>query len=123
MKYIINPSISNKNTTSHVNIGGNEFTMGGNEANIGGNGAKSQQINALTNITSEKKRLDPDKMLELIIDLCKIEPLSAKEIANYLSRDYNWIKKEYISKLVKQGKLSLLYPDKPKSPNQKYFSK
>lgn len=123
MKYIINPSISSKNTTSHVNIGGNEFTMGGNEDNIGGNNAKSQQINALTNITSEKKRLDPDKMLELIIDLCKIEPLSAKEIANYLNRDYNWIKKEYISKLVKQGKLSLLYPNKPKSPNQKYYSK
>ena len=97
--------------------------MGGKNINIGVNEQKMEKINKLVAITMEKQRLEPKAMLELILELCKIEPLSAKEIGKYLNRDYSWIKKEYISKLVKENRLNLLYPDKPKSPNQKYFTK
>lgn len=118
MKYEINTNI-----TTQDNIGGNELNMGGKNINIGVNEQKMEKINKLVAITMEKQRLEPKAMLELILELCKIEPLSAKEIGKYLNRDYSWIKKEYISKLVKENRLNLLYPDKPKSPNQKYFTK
>ena len=62
-------------------------------------------------------------MLELIVNLCTIKPLSAREISNYLNRDLKWIKSKYISKLVKEGRINLLYPDNPKNPNQKYYVK
>ena len=119
MKYIINHE---NNHISHSNIGGNELNIGGNiggnELNIGGN---EQKINIITLITAQKKRIAPATMLEYIIELCSINPLSAKELAHYLNRDDEWIKKEYISKLVKEGRIKLLYPDKPKHPDQKYY--
>lgn len=119
MKYIINYE---NNHISQSNIGGNELNIGGNiggnELNIGGN---EQKINIITLITSQKKRIAPATMLEYIIELCSINPLSAKELARYLNRDDEWIKKEYISKLVKEGRIKLLYPDKPKHPDQKYY--
>ena len=74
-----------------------------------------------TEQAAQKKRIAPTTMQEYIIELCAINPLSAKELAHYLNRDDEWIKKEYISKLVKEGRIKLLYPDKPKHPNQKYY--
>lgn len=108
MKYSINYE---NNNNSHSNIGVNEFNIGGNE----------QKINMITSITAKKKRVSPTIMQEYIVELCSINPLSAKELAQYLNRDDEWIKKEYISKLVKEGRVKLLYPDKPKHPDQKYY--
>ena len=119
MKYSINYE---NNNNSHSNIGVNEFNIGGNiggnELNIGGN---EKKINMITSITAKKKRVSPTIMQEYIVELCSINPLSAKELAQYLNRDDEWIKKEYISKLVKEGRVKLLYPDKPKHPDQKYY--
>ncbi len=119
MKYSINYE---KNDISHSNIGGNEINIGGN---IGGNepsiGGNEQKINKIILIMAKKKRIAPNTMLEYIVELCSIRPLSAKELAKYLNRDDEWIKKEYISKLVKEGRIKLLYPDKPKHPDQKYY--
>ena len=121
MKYILNLT-SNKNN----NLGGNDINTGDKEVNIGGNGAgigdNDEKIKELAIITQEKKRINPDKMMNIIIELCKIKAFSAKEIAILLNRDYSFIKKDYISKLVKDGKLRLLYPDSPTSPNQKYYA-
>lgn len=124
MKYIINTGISVDHT-----IGGNETTMVVNDHTMGGNGVimrgsddKEERIRRIVSVALQKRRVDPNKMKEIIIDLCKIDPISAKEIGKHLNRDYLWIKKEYISKLVKENKLKLLYPDNPKSPNQKYYA-
>ena len=98
------------------NIGG---SIGGN---IGGNiGGKEQKINMITSITLKNKKIAPDTMLEYIVELCAIKPFSAKELAKILNRDDRWVKKEYISKLLKEGKIKLLYPDQPKHPDQKYY--
>lgn len=110
MKYIINYE---NNHISQSNIGGNELNIGGNE----------QKIVEISRFAQEKQRLETNDMLNIIIKLCKVKPLSARELGNYLNRDYNWIRKEYLSKLVKENKLFLTIPDKPKSSKQKYYSK
>ena len=121
MKYIIN---YDGNYTEQVSMGGNELSMGGNELSMGGNDdIQNKKIDEIVSITIKNKRFNSDKMLELIVNLCTIKPLSAREISNYLNRDLKWIKSKYISKLVKEGRINLLYPDNPKNPNQKYYVK
>lgn len=114
MKYIIN---YDGNYTEQVSMSGNELSMGGNDD------TQNKKINEIVSITTKKKRFNSNKMLELIVNLCTIKPLSAREISNYLNRDLKWIKSKYISKLVKEGRINLLYPDNPKNPNQKYYVK
>ena len=128
MKYIIN---YDGNYTEQVSMGGNELSMGGNELSMGGNelsmggndDIQNKKIDEIVSITIKNKRFNSDKMLELIVNLCTIKPLSAREISNYLNRDLKWIKSKYISKLVKERRINLLYPDNPKNPNQKYYVK
>lgn len=122
MKYVVNSSLTTYDNMgcNDVNIGVNGINMGVKGDNIGVN---EEKIEKLVAVTMQKQRLEPSVMKKLILELCKIEPLSAKELGKYLNRDYSWIKKEYISMLVKENKLKLLYPDKPRSPKQKYYTK
>lgn len=58
-----------------------------------------------------------------LISFCKT-PKSRKEIAEYLGiKTLTFVTREYIQPLVDAGKLKLTIPDKPKSKNQKYYSK
>ena len=57
-----------------------------------------------------------------LITFCKT-PRTRQEISDYLGlKTTQYVSKNYIQPLVNQGKLKLLYPDKPKSKNQKYYS-
>ena len=57
-----------------------------------------------------------------LITFCKT-PRTRQEISDYLDlKTVYFVTKKYIQPLVNQGKLKLLYPDKPKSKNQKYYS-
>lgn len=57
-----------------------------------------------------------------ILELCKVEK-SLKEITQYFGySDVYKFKNNYINQLLKQGKLQMTEPDKPKSRNQKYIS-
>jgi ATP-dependent DNA helicase RecG len=58
-----------------------------------------------------------------ILNFCRI-PRSRKEIATYLGvNTIFYVTKNYINPLVKDGKLALSIPDKPKSTLQKYYTK
>ena len=147
MKYIINSFYPNDYTgevgsnlsNNEINIGDNGNNIGDNGENIGGNtdnlggnndnlikqtnDSEEKYILEIVSLTAKKKRLSPEIMMDLIIKICSIKPLSAKELGNYLNRDSEFIQKEYVSKLIKENKLFLLYPDKLQSPNQKYYAK
>ena len=57
-----------------------------------------------------------------LITFCKT-PRTRQEISDYLDlKTVYFVTKKYIQPLVNQGKLKLLYPDKPNSKNQKYYS-
>ena len=60
---------------------------------------------------------------EQILQLCKTEK-SLKEITEYFGyKDVYKFKNNYINPLLKQNKLQMTIPDKPKSRNQKYVVK
>ncbi len=60
---------------------------------------------------------------EKILELCRTEK-SLKEITQYFGyKDVYKFKNKYINQLLKQNKLQMTIPDKPKSRNQKYVIK
>jgi ATP-dependent DNA helicase RecG len=63
-----------------------------------------------------------DKRTESILDFCK-EPRSRKEIQEFLGlKDRSYFANSILKPLVKGNLLNLTMPDKPTSPNQKYYS-
>ena len=59
---------------------------------------------------------------EEILKLCRVEN-SLKEITKYFGyKDVYKFKNKYINQLLKQNKLKMTIPDKPKSKNQKYIA-
>ncbi len=59
-------------------------------------------------------------MREIIIDACKVKPLSLSNLAKYINRNPDNLRLYYVSKMVDEGVLKLLYPDEPNHPNQAY---
>ncbi len=57
-----------------------------------------------------------------LIDFCS-SPKSKNEIAGFLGiKSVSYALSKYIKPLIDEGKIKLLIPDRPSSPNQKYFS-
>lgn len=79
------------------------------------------QANMQANMQATEKT-EKDKMASLL-EYC-IEPRSRMEIQDFLglkNRDYFRLK--ILNPLIQEEKLHLTIPDKPRSPNQKYYSK
>ena len=65
---------------------------------------------------------EDERSIKDIVEFCKI-PRTRSEIAEYLNLDTTYyVTKNYIQPLVREGKLKMTIPDKPKSKNQHYFS-
>ncbi len=61
--------------------------------------------------------------IERILEFCKT-PRSREEIQNFIGlRDREYFRKNILNPLIKKGLLLLTIPEKPNSPNQKYYSK
>ena len=57
-----------------------------------------------------------------LLEFCSI-PRTRSEIANYLGiATPSYAIKKYIKPLIKDGKIEMTNPERPKSSNQKYFT-
>ncbi len=65
---------------------------------------------------------DAEKIKEIIFDLCKLKPLKAVEIAAYFKKGESYIKRKYIREMIKDKKLTYLYPEMLNHPEQAYLS-
>jgi len=78
---------------------------------------------ATPQVTPQAEMDAEDKRTESILEFCK-EPRSRKEIQQFLGlKDRRYLAKSVLKPLVKGNLLNLTMPDKPTSPNQKYYSK
>ena len=69
----------------------------------------------------EKKEVSEEK--GTLLEYCK-EPRSREEIKDFLKiKTWNYIMKRWINPLLKEGKLQLTIPEKPRSRQQKYYTK
>ncbi len=56
-----------------------------------------------------------------VLRLCAIRPLTTMELSNYLKRSPDHLKKRFIRRMVKEGKLRQTHPDSPVHPKQAYI--
>jgi ATP-dependent DNA helicase RecG len=68
------------------------------------------------------RRPPPEKLLQVIVDLCRWRPLSAVQLASLMERHAGYMTQKHLSELVGAGKLEYLYSDQPNHPNQKYLA-
>ena len=64
---------------------------------------------------------DEQDMMNAILAYCK-EPRSTKEIQQQFGIERLYLRRHYLDRLIKLGKLKMTLPEKPTSRNQKYFS-
>ena len=66
------------------------------------------------------KRAKPDEMKKLVIELCKLEPMSLSELANILKRKPSSLRYLYVNPLIESGELFYTIPEMLSHPDQKY---
>jgi ATP-dependent DNA helicase RecG len=69
------------------------------------------------------KKATPEKMMELITDLCSWRELSSLEIAKILIRDRVYVVDRYLKPLIHSGGLEYTIPNHPSDSNQSYRSR
>jgi ATP-dependent DNA helicase RecG len=67
-----------------------------------------------------KNRSSKEEIEDIIIKLCVLAPLQPLQIGKILNRDAQYLRINFLSEMVKTGKLIYQYPDKPAHPQQAY---
>jgi ATP-dependent DNA helicase RecG len=70
-----------------------------------------------------KQRIhDSEKITEIIKTLCSIRPLTSNEIAHVFGKREDYIRRKYLSKMIKIGELVYLFPEMVNHPEQAYLT-
>jgi ATP-dependent DNA helicase RecG len=67
-----------------------------------------------------KQRASKDLVIRAILEICSSTPVTLDLIAQNLGRSQDTIRVHYLSKMVSEGSLVLLYPEQPTHPKQAY---
>ena len=70
----------------------------------------------------EKKRLPPLDTQRIILELCEGRHLTVKQIASLLRRHPDGVRDRFLTQMVENGQLHMLFPGEPKRPGQAYTS-
>ena len=70
-----------------------------------------------------KGRISKELMHDVIYEMCKIKPLTNKEIASLVKRKEDSIRVHYLNPMCKDGVLEKTHPNIINHPNQKYKAK
>jgi ATP-dependent DNA helicase RecG len=68
------------------------------------------------------QRHPPERVRELVIELCRLRAWQAEELALLLCRRPETIRQDYLRPLLARKRIAMTLPDKPKSPQQAYRS-
>lgn len=66
-----------------------------------------------------KRRLNNNEMDSLVQSYCQ-DYTTLDELARKIDRDKRYVKNHVVPRMVKEGKLEMLYPTVPKHPSQSY---
>lgn len=66
---------------------------------------------------------DANKVKELILEICKLRPYKASEIAKLFNREEDYFKRKYLSSMIADKTLTYTYPEMINHPEQAYKTK
>jgi ATP-dependent DNA helicase RecG len=81
---------------------------------------RSETLEALVEGVRAQKRARPEQVRQAILALCAVEPLSLADLARLLGRVPASLQNHYLTPMLKEGVLGLLYPNHPNHPQQRY---
>jgi ATP-dependent DNA helicase RecG len=77
-------------------------------------------LRALAEPVRARRRTQPQVLRSVIVALCATEPLSLVELSDLLGRAPASLQNHYLTPMLKEGVLQLLYPHHPSHPQQRY---
>lgn len=83
----------------------------------------SQHLEKLKSMAVEfrtTKKAPKARVEQTILEICRDSYLSLRELSEILGRKPGTLQNHYLAKLVSDGTLRLLYPDKVNHPKQRY---
>ena len=105
--------------------GTNDATSGTNDATSDANDATSEVLNAeiKEKLATLGKRARKSDLEDLVVELCKITPLSIDEIASYTNRTTAHIRNRVLPVLIRDKRIRFTIPEMKNHPDQKYTAK
>lgn len=83
--------------------------------------APPQEILDRINNLNEREH-DTAKVEGIVMDLCRLRPMKAIEIAAYLNKTEGYVKRKYLSEMIGTKKLKYLHPEMINHPEQAYLA-
>jgi ATP-dependent DNA helicase RecG len=68
-----------------------------------------------------KREHDSLKIKGIIIELCKLKPMKASEIAGYFKKGEDYMKRKYLSEMIREKQLTYLHQEMLNHPEQAYW--
>ncbi|ELS04529.1 hypothetical protein Xen7305DRAFT_00042630, partial [Xenococcus sp. PCC 7305] len=82
-----------------------------------------ENLKAIAKPVRNKKKVPPDIMREVILNVCEDNFLTLQELAIILDRANSTLRSRFLQKMVEEGLIVLKYPDKLHHPGQAYRTK
>lgn len=80
----------------------------------------SDELLQLATPARTQKRLQPNEMERIILELCRGRWLTRNQLAGLLERNPDGLRSRFLTPMVAHGRLRLRYPDKPNRADQAY---
>jgi len=68
------------------------------------------------------QRHPPQKVQDLIVDLCRFRAWRAEELGHLLARNPETVRQSYLRPLLRAGRIRMTNPEKPNDPEQAYIA-
>lgn len=86
-------------------------------------GSVHKEMEKIASLIAGKRRVSPEKMTGIIVNLCKVKELTNKELAGLLNRSEDTIRTHYLTPMCERGLIIRKYPNIINHPDQKYSAK
>lgn len=80
----------------------------------------SETLRALAEPVRARRRIQPQALRRVILELCAVQPLALTELSDLLGRAPASLQNHYLTPMLKEGVLQLQYPHHPSHPQQRY---
>jgi len=101
----------------------NKDTSNVDTSNVESSSEDTSNVDSSNEETSNEDSSKSNKLAFSILEICKDNYMSIEEISKKINRSIRHLQNRIIPTLVKQGKLTRLYPNAPNHPQQKYIAK
>lgn len=104
-----------------VHMAGDSVYMAGDSApNEGFSSREMAELSQIAGPARQNKHLPPQKMKQIILELCRGRWLTRRLLAETLQRNPDGLRSRFLTSMVEHGLLLLRYPDKPNRTDQAY---